>query len=208
MKLTKKGLMTVVVIILFIGGVFVAACAPRQAPPDDSSSSGGSGSGDDVDTEMVVEWSPDINCGTCHVNEDSSLAVATTAAGIHQSEDLSCMDCHDDQTGLADVHKNVKAGATTSKVLKKTRVTTETCTASGCHDNAEERLTATSSFAGLTDINGTTVNPHDLPQGDGHKSLSCSTCHKGHEPFVADETVKECYSCHHEKVFECQTCHE
>jgi hypothetical protein len=207
MKFTKKSLMTVALIILFIGGVLIAACAPRQAAPDDDSSSAG-GTGDDVGAEMVVEWSPEINCATCHVDEDGSLAVATTAAGIHKSEDLSCIDCHDNQTGLADVHKGVTAGETTSKVLKKTKVTTETCTASGCHDNAEERVAATSSFAGLTDINGTMINPHDLPQGDGHKSLNCSTCHKGHEPFVADDTVKECYSCHHEKVFECQTCHE
>ncbi|MDR0514521.1 MAG: hypothetical protein LBG81_05100 [Coriobacteriaceae bacterium] len=210
MKLTKKSLVTGALIILFTMGVFIAGCAPQQSgSTDGSSDKGATGSGkSDADTPaVVVEWSPTVNCATCHETEESSLTNTKSAAGIHKTEGLECMDCHDDQAGLAKVHEKVEAGQATSKTLKKTKVKTETCTASGCHDNDAERIAATATFTGLTDTNGTTKNPHDLPQGDGHKSLSCSTCHQGHKTFVAEEVIDECYTCHHAQVFECGTCH-
>ena len=93
------------------------------------------------------------------------------------------------------------------QTLKKTEVPEAACV--GCHDK-EDLVAATSSSMVLTDKNGLTVNPHDLPVNDDHtaKGLTCASCHKIH----ADEPSAEvapgiCLNCHHADVYECNTCH-
>lgn len=215
MAVTRKGLIIGGLFALLICGLIAAGCAPKQAPSGGGSggsvTAGGGGSDtstDDTPAPVVVTWTPNIDCTTCHSPEQSSLTDKTTAAGIHNSEGLECMSCHDDVAGLTTAHAKVEAGQATAKRLKRTSVDNETCTASGCHDNDAERISLTASFTGLTDDNGTTVNPHALPETDQHKNVTCSSCHKGHASFDAASTVDTCFSCHHQKVFECGTCHD
>ncbi len=69
--------------------------------------------------------------------------------------------------------------------------------------------TATADIEYLTDANGTTVNPHDLPVNKSHATLSCATCHAMHDDATLEETaVKACIKCHHDNVYECFTCHD
>lgn len=79
---------------------------------------------------------------------------------------------------------------------------------SACH-NVDDIKAATEDSAVLTDVNGTVVNPHDLPAIEDHAAIVCSSCHKSHE--VSENTEKSakrtCASCHHADVYECYTCH-
>ena len=61
----------------------------------------------------------------------------------------------------------------------------------------------------LTDDQGTTVNPHDLPQSASHDTLTCGSCHTMHDEKPLEETAAAaCTQCHHQNVYECYTCHE
>ncbi len=77
-----------------------------------------------------------------------------------------------------------------------------------CH-NPDDVKAATEGSTVLTDINGTVVNPHDLPAIEDHAGITCASCHKTHE--VSESTEKSakrtCASCHHADVYECYTCH-
>lgn len=77
-----------------------------------------------------------------------------------------------------------------------------------CH-NLDDVKAATEDSTVLTDINGTVVNPHDLPAIEDHAGITCASCHKTHE--VSESTEKSakrtCASCHHADVYECYTCH-
>lgn len=88
--------------------------------------------------------------------------------------------------------------------LKKSKVEVGACT--GCHDSTALELPAA---ADLADSRGNKADPHALPDGEGHSSITCVSCHKLHD---AEEKVEEtaydlCYGCHHDEVFECGTCH-
>lgn len=77
-----------------------------------------------------------------------------------------------------------------------------------CH-NPDDVKAATEDSVVLTDVNGTVVNPHDLPAVEDHAGITCASCHKSHE--VSESTEKSakrtCASCHHADVYECYTCH-
>ena len=88
--------------------------------------------------------------------------------------------------------------------LKKSKVEVGACT--GCHDSTALELPAA---ADLADSRGNKADPHALPDGEGHSSITCVSCHNLHD---AEEKVEEtaydlCYGCHHDEVFECGTCH-
>lgn len=69
--------------------------------------------------------------------------------------------------------------------------------------------TATADVTVLTDENGTTVNPHDLPVNKSHDTIVCATCHTMHDDAPLEETAAEaCTKCHHDNVYECFTCHD
>lgn len=77
-----------------------------------------------------------------------------------------------------------------------------------CHD-AEELKVKTVDSTVLVDAKGKTVNPHDLPSNEDHASIQCTNCHTEHSAESAVEKApKECLSCHHAGVYECNTCHE
>lgn len=77
-----------------------------------------------------------------------------------------------------------------------------------CHDLDDIRE-ATKDSAVLTDVNGTVVNPHDLPEVAEHAEVVCAGCHKTHEvtESTAKSAARACASCHHADVYECYTCH-
>jgi hypothetical protein len=202
--LKAKTLLVLVLASLMLVLIVATGCQPRQANSDDSEQ-------DNSDTLMVsVEWSPESNCSVCHVSEFASESDNVTLAGIHKmnpesTDSVKCVTCHADTSILAALHKDVTTGEVTVKRLKKTEVASDACTTSGCHDNAEERKTATVGSTILTDQRGTVVNPHDVPINEYHDTISCASCHKGHNAIDAPKT---CLSCHHEDVYECNTCHD
>ena len=93
-----------------------------------------------------------------------------------------------------------------TKKLKNTSVSDDACLS--CHEN-DHTAEATADVTALTDLNGTMVNPHDIPQTEQHeKNITCSSCHTMHsDDSIEDEAVTLCQSCHHRDVYECDTCH-
>lgn len=184
-------------------------------------------------------WSIELDCGKCHAAEVASLVADETtategdtpapstapeksidtddtelpqatghegyAAGHVQSFGLTCASCHEDNGKLANAHKNMNSGKKATR-LKKTTVSQELCL--GCH-NIEDLAQATADSTVLTDDNGTVINPHNIPEGSEHGTLTCTDCHKVHEQekTLAQTAKTACTSCHHAGVFECNTCH-
>lgn len=118
---------------------------------------------------------------------------------------LECIACHDGPA-LGGIHEDVDESSRPARRLKQTTVSSDLCAT--CHDR-EQLVEQTSSSKVIVDKLGTTVNPHDLPDGEFHDMLSCTSCHNAHTGSTAAEsTMKVCLSCHHAEVFECYTCHE
>ena len=127
-------------------------------------------------------------------------------AAMHAADfGFECSTCHEDSDKLAKAHSKLNSGKEATR-LKKTAVESKVCTA--CHD-LEELAEATEGCTTLTDSEGTTVNPHDLPENDEHASIDCADCHQVHETGKSlSQTAKTaCGNCHHAGVYECGTCH-
>lgn len=151
-------------------------------------------------------WTADMDCSVCHVKEAESLVTSTTLCSKHST--LACGDCHADSNALELVHKDSSPDAVDKAKLKETTVEKSLCL--GCHDEAE-LVAAASDVTVLTDLQGTVVNPHDLPANEDHeKSISCVDCHEFHvaDYDVAKTAPEECISCHHDNIYECHTCHD
>lgn len=134
--------------------------------------------------------------------EDSGIA---DYAAMHVATfGFECATCHVESEGLEAGHKKLNSGKE-AKRLRKSEVDASFCT--DCHQ-IEELAEATATYTGLTDANGTCVNPHDLPAGESHESVLCTDCHQVHSEKTLNETaVTTCNGCHHAGVFECGTCH-
>ena len=118
------------------------------------------------------------------------MTMAGYPAATHEAEGETCASCHPDNAALASAHEGALPSSTMPKRLTKTKVDDTLCLA--CHDQEE-----------------LVENPHALPETENHTAIACSDCHKMHSPETAAETAKaKCLSCHHEDVFECNTCHE
>lgn len=187
------GAMSILVLALY-------GCQPAQT-------SGTASKSDAAATESITltDWSPSTDCATCHSNEVSSEADTACAASKHAS--LSCADCHSDTEKLAKLHNGTSSDDRQPTRLKQTEVSSEVCL--GCHDQSE-LAQKTASVTALTDSNGKTVNPHDLPATETHQAITCTNCHTMHsEQTDLDSDAKSyCTSCHHADVFECYTCHQ
>lgn len=126
---------------------------------------------------------------------------------MHVSElGIACAACHEESAGLDRAHAKLNSGRT-AKRLKKTEVGSDVCLT--CHD-ADDLTAATAHSAVLTDNEGTTVNPHDLPDVEKHAEVACVDCHKAHdaETSLVETSVTTCTDCHHAGVYACGTCHE
>lgn len=154
-----------------------------------------------------MKWAEDMDCATCHESEADSAQDKDCAMSEHAG--LECLDCHTDVATLKDAHERyvtVDGETTRTSKVALSPVKSEACTA--CHD-VSDLVEATSGLTVLTDSEGTTVNPHDLPDVQDHESIACGNCHVMHtDGGPAEVAVSTCLNCHHKDVYECYTCHK
>lgn len=183
----------------------VAAAALLAACSPSATSAGGERPDSGSAVAAALEWSADSDCAMCHEAEGASMADA--ACEVSQSHGgLTCVSCHTDTSALESVHAEVDAADYKApKKLSDTEVASEACEA--CHD-AADLAQKTAALELLTDKNGKTVNPHDMPETEQHESITCSSCHDMHsESEPSTDAPAVCASCHHANVYECYTCH-
>lgn len=158
-------------------------------------------------------WSESSDCTPCHGSEADSAANASSLCGHHASLGLdNCGSCHTDTDGaLTKAHAHWDSGRQATS-LWKTAVDDDTC--ASCHD-VSSLVSKTADYAGLTDANGKTVNPHEIIGSATHEDagIKCVSCHKTHidngtnVEVVLSSAESLCASCHHAGVYECNTCH-
>lgn len=170
---------------------------------------GGCAPQDQASTESVdggvgaAVWSPEVDCGACHVKERASASDSACLYSLHA--DTACNTCHS-SAKLETLH--VKTKGEVPSELRATSVGSDACVS--CHDVADIALKSNNSTT-LADKNGRVVNPHDLPAVKDHEKIECASCHSMHAP--ADEgllqarSAEKCVGCHHAEVYECGTCH-
>lgn len=156
---------------------------------------------------VAFAWETTADCSVCHKKEHDSFANSTTSVGFHATQGLACSTCHADPSALPTVHKGVTSSSKTPKRLRSTKVEQATCL--NCHKSLSGLAQNTAGSNVLTDSKGKVVNPHALPQNSDHAIISCVSCHEMHTDNAMEKTAKDfCVSCHHENVFECNTCHK
>lgn len=166
----------------------------------------------------TATWAEGLDCAECHKKQ--AEAPEPTEAAVDKQEDgdgvqglleyhvgalgFTCTTCHYDEEVLAGLHEDANSKKKVRR-LKKTEVGDALCL--GCHERGA-LVEATAECELLTDEKGTTVNPHDVPDNEGHAELSCISCHEAHESAPVEECAPEvCTDCHHAKVYACGTCH-
>lgn len=175
----------------------MAGCAPKTASPMPAS-------GESSEEPTVeVAFSMDGNCETCHVGEAESTSDGSCLASMHA--DADCTACHADAAQMEKAHEKATVEKAEEARMAKTSITSEDCVS--CHD-VDEIKAATVEATVLTDENGTTVNPHDLPSTHLDDYITCVDCHSMHESAdTGENAVAMCKGCHHKDVYECNTCH-
>ena len=183
--------------------------------------------------ESVVPWSAEVSCSVCHEDETRQAQTEVDAKTVDVHASLDCVQCHDQKEELDSLHANVTNETRSPTRLKKTDVGAVVCLR--CHGDNPSPITnaeavdnpdgqtgaktpgnnaalieATEHSRALTDANGTTVNPHDLPAVEAHEAFQCSDCHSVHNPDAnpSDKAASFCQTCHHANIYECFTCHE
>ena len=154
----------------------------------------------EVLTEGVWEWSADADCSLCHPNEAETAAAGTCEIGQSKG---GCLSCHGSESALKSAHELPFDSQAPSR-LKDTEVDGGMC--AECHGEGGPDP-AEVAQASLIDASGTSVNPHALPEAGDHGEIECLDCHKTHQPSVEDSAQALCASCHHQGIFECNTCH-
>lgn len=198
-----------VVVCLAIG--MSVGCAPRQAT--EVASTGGSAdapSGQAADSAEdatattgfdMASWTSDSNCETCHSAEQASLSDETLPASHHSGD---CTTCHKDLDDLTATHTAAQSSVRQPSAKFKGEMSNDLCF--GCHGSYEELAEKTADSTALSDEQGRVVNPHAVPDVEGHETpLECTSCHQMHKTY---EPMQYCEGCHHEGGFECGTCHE
>lgn len=160
---------------------------------------------EDITALVGESFSMDVDCTLCHTKEIDNMQIEGFTGYNHK--DLTCIMCHDDGESLAAAHEEYSVRQATRVVaLVNTTVDEELCFS--CHGDREALIAATADSTVLVDENGTQVNPHDLPAGDQHASITCGSCHKMHNDLTTQQTAQNtCLTCHHANVYECNTCH-
>lgn len=184
-----------VMMVVLIAMVALEGCAPQSLEESDSNNS--------ETTSEKEEWSTESSCITCH-DKQTSDSTGSALYSVHLDQGVTCLSCHTDTDTLKTLHDKAGAGKAAPKKLTTTSITQETCLS--CHDTTLEELAEkTAGATTLTDKNGTTVNPHALPEVKDHSKITCTSCHGVHEE---GEPLEQCLTCHHADVFECNTCHD
>lgn len=154
-------------------------------------------------------WTSDADCSMCHAVESDSMTDSTCLASIHEQQGNTCNTCHTDMTGLEKAHEGATPELAEKRAtkLRSTIIDEEVCFS--CHGSYEELAVKTASYTGLADTQGTTVNPHALPENEDHADTNCASCHVMHSAVEASESAQDyCTSCHHANVYQCHTCHD
>lgn len=204
-KLQPAKCIALSMVAMAIGMLCVAGCSPQASDGQADSSTQGAGAAQQTQS---TAWSLDMECGTCHSIENATMEDGVSGASVHvQQAQTTCATCHVDEQALAAAHEGKTASDTMPKKLKKTEVSADACTASGCHaETADERVQLTAGYTELTDTQGTQVNPHEvMGLTEGHADITCADCHNMHGKEAAAADL--CVSCHHAGVYECNTCH-
>lgn len=150
-----------------------------------------------------VHWTMEASCAACHGKETESLEKETMAA-THSF--LTCASCHMDTEYLSTMHDETKRNPIKVKKLRYTEVSDDTCIA--CHGDYAKLAEATADVTVLTDKNGLIVNPHAFDMEIHAKDIRCIDCHTVHnETPILESAPSVCLDCHHEGVYECNTCH-
>ena len=138
----------------------------------------------------------------------SDTAGAAGNAGAQAIPDTASRPASDaEQKSTATAAEATPAGA--DKAATDKAATDKAADSTAAEPGRSALVAATAHSTVLTDENGTTVNPHDLPAVEDHASVGCIDCHKGHtDDTLEASAMKACALCHHENVFECYTCHE
>lgn len=188
--------------ILFMVTAGVTGLAGCSSAPSSTENQGSPG----PDTNIAsMSWTAGMDCTACHATESDSANDDACLVASHAAQGLECTTCHDDTDTLTTAHEDMATAEAPSK-LKRTAVDDGVCLT--CHD-ATELVTVTADVTVCTDANGTTINPHDMPENDDHAGITCSNCHTMHANAGAAETAPEyCITCHHQEVYECHTCHD
>ena len=192
-----------VVIVGILAAASLGGCGSPKAASENASS------GSSKSSAQAVAWSPDIDCTTCHSDQQASLSNTACLKGMHK--DAKCTSCHTDTDGLSKAHESA-SGTYSGTELESTRVDEKACLS--CHGSYDELAAKTASITVLTDSKGTVVNPHAVRTAavnvkGQHDEITCTTCHTVHASGdSATNAQQECLSCHHQNVYECGTCHK
>ena len=192
MTLKRKGIVLCTVCIVL--SIAIGGCAPAFSPDKESAEN---------QSETTVRWSPESDCGACHGGESDAANNAACLSSLHAT--IACGTCHTSEK-LATIHERSSGEMPTE--LQSTVVGSEACLS--CHEE-QELIEATKESEALTDKNGKTVNPHDLPTSEDHEGVVCASCHSMHAETdgtaLQDRASAKCIGCHHAEVYECGTCH-
>ena len=183
--------------------IVVTACAPQRASSGSADTSSEQQAGGNA--QVSFTWSAESDCATCHTTEADSLQNAACQISASHGA-LACVACHD-QEDLGSVHDGVELGESAKvKKLKNTEVRDELCLSCHADDHTPEAI---ADDMMLVDDQGTTVNPHALPESASHATVTCANCHTMHGDAPLLESASDaCVDCHHQNVYECYTCHE
>lgn len=175
----------------------------QEKLPTATETEGGSSQTGKTDSKDIAEESSQSISGSASDDDDTDSM--PPMAIDHASS--TCIDCHNDEEGLAKVHDDVDTVEEASITrLKKTAVDEQYCLS--CHGSWEDLAELTGDSTVLTDANGTVVNPHSFSDVPEHADITCDSCHYMHKEKSAIETATAlCGSCHHAGVYECYTCH-
>lgn len=198
--------MTLVMLLALIA--FVFGCAPSTTGSPNSSTNVSPQKVSANDPYAVAfSWEATADCSVCHKTEHATFANTTTKTGFHPTQGLTCSSCHADVSALSTVHQGKTSASKTPIRLRSTKVEQATCLK--CHESLASLAQKTASSTVLTDSKSLVVNPHALPENSEHAFISCVSCHKMHTGEALEKTAQDfCLSCHHENVFECNTCHK
>jgi hypothetical protein len=194
--------MLLLTLCLVCGAVALTACAPRSSSDSQVTTiADAQSSNDAVEDVFAAAWSPESDCLVCHASAEPN-----TLGTIHQELGTDCLVCHNADE-LTTIHAEHGDSGRTPTRLRYSKMADTTCLSSDCHTDRASLTTRTADVL-ITDKNGLSMNPHDLPSSSEHEALRCASCHSMHEESDTFTVAqRECFGCHHQQVFECGTCH-
>ncbi len=148
------------------------------------------------------------------INDGNTMIYAHYNSDSGEVEEVTCLSCHDINL-LRKLYFYVDALMLDEAInVGDHSETTLMCLA--CLGSYEELAQLTADYTGLEDELGNIANPHvygggiaDTSTEERHYALPCLQCHTfvHNVSDVLFDTFWHCSGCHHERVFECGTCH-